>query len=329
MVAVRRGDVTATLAAGESVLDGLARHGVTLPSSCRAGACQSCLVRAVAGTPPPAAQQGLREGLRRQGYFLACCARPQEDLELAEGDADLDVEATVTVLDRLAPDVVRVGLRPARSLGHRAGQFVTVTPPGGPSRAYSIASASDAPELELHVRAIPGGAVSGWLAERARVGDRVTLRGPAGECFYVAGRAEQPLLLAGTGTGIAPLFGLLQDALREGHRGRIVVVHGSVAREGQYLETSLAALAAAHAQLEVHHAVLQGEPGCAPGAHARCSVWGGSIASVVASVVPSPKGFNITLCGDPSVVAGMRRALFLAGAALTEIRADAFLPSAA
>jgi NAD(P)H-flavin reductase len=262
-------------------------------------------VRAVAGTPPAAAQQGLREGLVRRGYFLACRAQLQEDLELAEGDEDLDVPATVTAIDRLAPDVLRVRLQPARPLGHRAGQFVTLTPPGGPSRAYSIASASDAPQLELHVRVIDGGAVSGWLASRAAIGDAVTLRGPAGECFYLAGRSEQPLLLAGTGTGIAPLFGLLQDALREGHRGRIVVVHGTVARAGQYLAEPLAALASEHAHVEVHQALLQGEPGCAPGGPPRCHVWGGSIDAVVASVVPAPKDFNITLCGDPGVVAAM------------------------
>ncbi|MFP2932974.1 2Fe-2S iron-sulfur cluster-binding protein [Pyxidicoccus sp. 3LG] len=39
---------------GESVLDGLLRQGVSVPNSCRAGACQSCLMKAVGGVIPDA-----------------------------------------------------------------------------------------------------------------------------------------------------------------------------------------------------------------------------------------------------------------------------------
>ena len=49
---------------GETVLEGLLRDGVSVPHSCRNGICQSCLMRAVEGTPPEAAQKGLKEGLR-------------------------------------------------------------------------------------------------------------------------------------------------------------------------------------------------------------------------------------------------------------------------
>ena len=41
---------------GTSLLDGLAAHGVHIRSSCRSGTCQSCLVRALAGEVPGAAE---------------------------------------------------------------------------------------------------------------------------------------------------------------------------------------------------------------------------------------------------------------------------------
>ena len=60
------------VAPGESALDALLGAGVSVPHSCRAGACQSCLVNASAGTIPPSAQQGLKPALIAQGYLLAC-----------------------------------------------------------------------------------------------------------------------------------------------------------------------------------------------------------------------------------------------------------------
>jgi CDP-4-dehydro-6-deoxyglucose reductase len=37
---------------GDTVLDALERSGVAVSSSCRAGACQSCMMRATEGTVP-------------------------------------------------------------------------------------------------------------------------------------------------------------------------------------------------------------------------------------------------------------------------------------
>ncbi|HEX9067053.1 MAG TPA: 2Fe-2S iron-sulfur cluster binding domain-containing protein, partial [Streptosporangiaceae bacterium] len=60
---------------GESVLDAMARHGVSLPSACRAGSCQACLVRSVSGDPGEQTRRELKPW-QADGYFLACLARP-------------------------------------------------------------------------------------------------------------------------------------------------------------------------------------------------------------------------------------------------------------
>ena len=67
---------------GESVLEALLRQGVEISNSCRAGACQSCLLRAVSRAVPAVAQQGLKATLVEQGYFLSCVCRPEADLLL-------------------------------------------------------------------------------------------------------------------------------------------------------------------------------------------------------------------------------------------------------
>ena len=45
----------------DNLLDALLAAGVTVASSCRAGACQQCLVQATSGTPPAKAQAGLKD----------------------------------------------------------------------------------------------------------------------------------------------------------------------------------------------------------------------------------------------------------------------------
>lgn len=304
----------------ETVLEALERAGVAPPSSCRAGACQSCLLRARSGTPPAEAQRGVRESLRLRGYFLACSARPDGDLELDDGDEDRQIEAEIAEIGYLSGDVLGVRLLPRRPFDHRAGQYVTVRREGGPSRSYSIASLPEAGAVELHVRVVPGGAMSGWLAHTARVGHTVSLQGPAGDCFYLPDRPTQDLLLAGTGTGAAPLLGILRDALRHGHVGRVVVVHGARTQAGLYLDDVFSSIARAHANVSYHRALLAGE------AHEGTSV--GSLDAVLAEIVPAPKGWGVVLCGDPAVVHAARRRVFLAGAAMADIRADAFVRTA-
>lgn len=317
---VRCGAHEVELGPDETVLDGLTRVGVEVASSCRAGACQSCLVRAVSGDVPDVARRGLRAALCERGWFLSCCARPSGDIEVALADAELRIAATIVGLERRGASVILVRIVPERPLPHRAGQYLSLVRPDGLARSYSIASV---PELdatiELHVRLVTDGAMSGWLATDARVGGRVALIGPAGECCYADTDRRRGLLLAGTGTGIAPLHGILRDALRHGHHGPIVVAHGARDADGLYLDDELSAIARAHANVRYLRVARVGSE--APGLAI------GDLGERLVHEVPSPKGWSVHLCGDPDWVAATRRRLFLAGASIADIHADAFLPS--
>lgn len=71
--------------AGESVLDAFLRLGVAFPFSCRKGSCHGCLCRVTRGAIPPAAQRGLNDQRRAQGYALACRLHPEDDIEIITG----------------------------------------------------------------------------------------------------------------------------------------------------------------------------------------------------------------------------------------------------
>ncbi|RKH85630.1 ferredoxin reductase [Corallococcus sp. AB032C] len=320
MAKVRHESEWYPLEPGETVLDGLLRQGVRVPHACRAGACQSCLMRATSGAVPEAAQVGLKDTLRARGYFLACTCRPQEGtaLEVA-GASELRVPARVVELESFSEDVFAVRLEVETPLDYRAGQYVTVVRADGLARSYSLASLPREGRLELHVRLVPGGAMSGWFAREVRHGDRVDVQGPAGDCFYVPGQPEAPLLLAGTGTGLAPLYGILRDALESGHTGPIHLFHGAREPAGLYLVDALRALAARHPNVQYRPVVLAGGGG---------AVEEGALEAKVLTCLPKrPVGWRAFLCGNPEAVLSLRKKLFLAGFALKDIHADAFLPS--
>ncbi len=295
------------VAPGQTALDALLGAGVSIPHSCRAGACQSCLLQATAGEIPPSSQQGLKPALIAQGYLLACLCRPEADLHLTAPGPGARVPALITKLTWLSDSVLQVHLTTSESLDHRPGQYLTLLRDDGLARSYSIAGQ----EIELHVRRIPGGAMSNWLAD-VEPGTPVTLQGPAGDCFYTPGDPHQPLLLAGAGTGLAPLYGILRDALRRDHQGPIWLYHGALNESGLYLTAELEALAATYPNFQYRPTLFHRD---------------GPLPEVLSAAHPKLAGWRGFVCGDPQIVNILKKRLFLAGMASRAISADAFLPS--
>jgi CDP-4-dehydro-6-deoxyglucose reductase len=304
----------------ETVLDALLRQGVQVPNSCKAGACQCCMMRAVDGEVPAAAQAGLKPALKEQGYFLSCSCKPAGDLKLESPGQELQFTTSILTLEYLGANVMRVRLTVPEGFAYRPGQFITMFNPEGTARSYSLASLPEDNVLELHIRKIPGGLMSTWIFEQAKPGDRVILAGPAGECFYTDNAVEQPMLLVGTGTGLAPLFGILRDALQRGHCGKIVLYHGALEPNGLYHRTLLGNLAADFANFEYHPCVMR---------NGDDSVQTGEIDKIVLEAYPSLKGWRGFLCGNPDLVKMLKKKFFLAGMNMKDITTDAFIPSAA
>ena len=300
-------------AEGQTVLDAV---GIALDRSCRAGICQSCLVQKVEGDLLAAAQAGLTPAQQAQGLFLACVCTPTGPLSIMPADAARHrTEARVRSLDRLSNSVVRLRLEPAAPFPYRAGQFVNLML-DGLVRSYSLAGQPDSDDfLELHVRILADGRMSQRIANDLAPGSRLIVAGPAGGCFYEGVDPDQPLVLAGTGTGLAPLWGILNDALGRGHRGPIRLYHGALSADGLYLVEEIRTLARQHANLE-YLPCVRGADG------------GGDLVQAVLAKEQAPKEGWYFLCGDPALVAGLRKSLFLAGARRDRIRADAFVQAA-
>lgn len=307
---------------GTTVLDALLADGVLLPHACRAGACGACVVRVRSGPVPPKAQLGLPRAWIARGCVYACQCRPEGDLVIEAPGEGLRAAGEIAESAPLSPSVARVRVRVPASFEAVRGQYVTLER-GGTARSFSIADRAldgAAATLELHIRRIPGGALSPYLCDEARPGDPVSVTGPFGDCVYAGTSPDAPLVLAGTGTGLAPLWGILRDALDAGHRAPIWLFHGAASPAGLYLQEELAALAARREGLHYIATVLaRGD-----GPH---TLEEGPLDAVVARHVPKARGARAFVCGAPEVVQATKKKIFLAGAATRDISSDPFLPA--
>ena len=307
----------------ETVLDALLRQNVNISYACKSGTCHSCLVRSVDVMPSTLAQVGLKDTLKNHRYFLACQCHPEQDMTIKLPDQDdFYAEGTVVVKRLLNKNTILLIIAVNDTFAFNAGQFVNLQRSDGLTRSYSIACIPNHTNtLEFHIRRLPGGLFSTWLHDELKVGDAIAVSEPRGHSFYMPERSEQNLLLVGTGTGLAPLAGILADALTQGHSGSIHLFHGSREIEDLYKIEEMRELARQHKN--VHYTP------CLSGKHVPEGFAPGRVHNVALASINDLKGWRVFLCGHPEMVKQMQKLTFLKGASMADIYADAFFVSQA
>jgi len=291
---------------GSNLLDALNEAGLNVPYSCRAGSCHACLVRCLDGTPIDAKPEALAVQKREQGWRLACQCSVASDLRVALFDPRNDgLPATVIELDWFA-DVLRLRLRPERPLRYQAGQHLVLWR-SGIARPYSLASVPGEDDLlEFHLDCrLPGAFCD--QARQLLPGDVLRLgelRG--GALHYDPDWQARPLWLLAAGTGLAPLWGILREALRQGHQGEIRLLHVARTPAGHYLAGALQALEGVSVEL----------------------VLAERLDEALAGLRLASRQTLALLCGSPGSVERFARRLFIAGVPRNQVLADVFIEHA-
>ncbi|WXL27944.1 iron-sulfur-binding ferredoxin reductase [Ectopseudomonas mendocina] len=298
--------------AGANLLDSLLRAGVPVAYSCRAGSCHACLVRCLTGTLLDNKPHALSTEQLEQRWRLACQCAVVENTSIEVFDPAQDaLPARVISCDWPAQDVLLLRLRPERALRYRAGQHVSLCALSGVIRPYSVASLPAEDEwLEFHIDCSRDGAFAS-VARQLSVGDELRIGQLHGAALhYDPEWQSRPLLLMASGTGLAPLYSVLREAIRNDHQGAVRLLHVARDAASHYLRDELKALEAIHSNLQVELIVSS------------------DLTAALAELRLVPRQSIALLCGHPDNVESFARRLYLAGLPRSQIFADSFLPHA-
>lgn len=240
----------------ESVLDAALRQGIGLPYGCRNGLCGSCKGQLQSGKVRYRKQPtALSEDEREHGFALFCQAVPESDLLIAieeiTSTAQLSIKrfpAKIISITRLNHDVMRILLKIPEAIRMQflAGQYIDFILKDGRRRSFSIANPPhEDRHIELHVRHIQGGRFTGKVFDDMQVNDIVRIEGPLGG-FYLREDSTQPVIFLAGGTGMAPIAGILQYALKKKLKRTFHIYWGARRLEDLYMYDQMDAWAKAH-----------------------------------------------------------------------------------
>jgi p-cymene monooxygenase electron transfer component len=82
------------------------------------------------------------------------------------------------------------------------------------------------------VRLVPGGEFTTWLFAGSRIGASIQLAGPFGNLWLRA--SDAPVLCVAGGSGLAPIYAILEQAAREQCERDVVLVFGARQRRDLY-----------------------------------------------------------------------------------------------
>lgn len=311
---------------GDNLLAVLQQADVPVSHSCLSGRCGTCRCRLVQGEVMDGGQEQRRPLDAAPSYVLACQTALTGDCTIEVPEPDEIVvhparllKATVTAIDDLGHDVKALRLRSNKPLSFSPGQYAQLQFTPEHARPYSMAGLMDDDELVFHVRVVPGGRVTQYIAQQLRVGDTVRISGPMGTA-YLRRRHTGPMLCVAGGTGLAPVLSIVRGALEGGMDNPIHLYFGARAQRDVYAMETLEALAARHPQLRLH--IVVAEPAQRPGPWRT-----GLVTSVVAQDLPRLAGWRAYLCGSPPMVEAASFLVRQLGLAPEHLHADAFYPS--
>jgi len=175
-------------------------------------------------------------------------------------------DLTVARVDRLCDDAAAITFSVPAELAEeyafRPGQSLTLRRYVNGSderRSYSICAPAGEP-LRIGVREVPGGALSGWLVNEVRPGDRIEVQPPSGSFTADFARPGRHVLIA-AGSGITPVLSIAASALAlGGERSDATLLYGNRRADSVMFADEIADLKDSHPdRFQLVH-VLSREP---------------------------------------------------------------------
>lgn len=307
---------------GEPLLAAAQRQGVALPHECTFGGCGTCRIRLLEGR---VAYEELPLALTPQeadaGYALACQARACGPLVISverveEAPPAQRCGAVVRGVERFTPSVVNLQLEiEAGALRYVPGQYMNVLLDGGCHRSFSMASAPAGACVDFHVRQIPGGRFTDAGLRGLAAGDRLEVEIPLGNFRYHA-EDYRPLVMAATGTGLAPIKSMLEALMDDPDCPPVSLYWGGRQRDDLYLADAIRGWG--ERLYEFRFVPVLSQPDAA---------WDGRrghVQDAVLADLPDLADHAVYLCGSPAMIAAAKRRFLAHGASAAHVYSDGF-----
>lgn len=237
----------------ETVLNAAFRQGISLTHGCREGQCGACKSFLLDGDLEMKKYStfALPEYESDEGYVLLCRSHVYSDAEVELINYDEDIlrlgipietfKTTVEAIEPLTHDIRRLVLKfaePELRLKFNAGQYTSIRIPDSEEyRAYSMANTPRVTDrLEYIIKVFSGGRFSGLLDGGFTIGQEVEVKGPYG-VFMLREKYDTDIVCVGGGSGMAPLWSLLNDMAERGVKRKATYFYGARTRKDLfYLE---------------------------------------------------------------------------------------------
>lgn len=316
--------------ADESVADAAYRQGINIPLDCRDGACGTCKCFAESGQydlGEEFIEDALTDDEAAEGFVLTCQMRAQSDcvVRVPVGSdvcktQQASYEAAISRVQALSESTIALSLKgdSLKQLAFLPGQYVNLSVPGSDqSRAYSFSSLQRDGEVSFLIRNMPGGLMSRFLSESAKVGDALSLAGPLGS-FYLR-EIKRPLLMLAGGTGLAPFMAMLEKIAESGTEQPLHLICGVTSDVDLVEQERLEALAQRIPSLTFSACVASPESTYPKKGYVTQHIDAGHL---------NGGDVDVYLCGPPAMVEAVRNYLQEQGVTPANFYYEKFTPSA-
>jgi CDP-4-dehydro-6-deoxyglucose reductase len=131
--------------------------------------------------------------------------------------------------------IIRLRLPASERLQFLAGQYIDILLKDGRRRSFSLANPPHDDELlELHIRNYPGGTFTEQVFGAMKEKDILRFEGPLGT-FVLREDSDRPVIFLASGTGFAPVKGIIEHALHKGILRPMHLYWGCRTRDDLYL----------------------------------------------------------------------------------------------
>ncbi|MCR9087684.1 MAG: 2Fe-2S iron-sulfur cluster binding domain-containing protein [Rhodobacteraceae bacterium] len=251
----------------ETILDAAFRQGIALPHGCKEGQCSACKCIKLEGETELLKYStfALSETEQDSGHILMCrtLAYSDVDIELLNYDEELlsksipvkQYSGKIVDFQKLTHDIRSVQIELDAPLKFWAGQYVDITVKTEKgeeiTRSFSMANPpSETQKLGFIIKKYPDGQFSNQLDDGGiKVGAEVRIEGPFGMCFRREER-EGPVILVGAGSGMSPVWSILNDQVSCGEERPIHFFYGARTQDDLFHLDEIEALTSAHPNVE-------------------------------------------------------------------------------